>query len=50
MKTLDMRDWRTVQDPSKKPEEHLLSQEFTYEDRTVFVIDVLKLFTSSYLT
>jgi chemotaxis signal transduction protein len=49
MKTLDMRDWRTVEDAGRKPEEHLLTQEFAYRDRTVRVIDVPRLFASPYL-
>jgi chemotaxis signal transduction protein len=49
MKTLDMKDWRAARDPRQKPEEQLLTQEFTYKDKTVGVIDVLKLYASKYL-
>jgi purine-binding chemotaxis protein CheW len=49
MKTLDMKDWRAVQNARKKTEEQLVTQEFTYLDKTVGVIDVLKLYASKYL-
>ncbi len=49
MKTLDMKDWRSVRDPRQKAEEQLVTQEFSYNDSPVGVVDVLKLYASKYL-
>ncbi len=49
LKAIDVKDLRTVRDPTKKSEDHLLTQEFSYEGKTVGVIDVIKLYSSRFL-
>ncbi len=49
MKAIDVKELRAVRDPTKKTEDHLLTQEFTYGGKTVGVIDVLKLYSSRFL-
>ncbi len=50
LKAIDVKELRTIKDSRKKAEDQLLTQEFTYEGATVGVIDILKLYASSYLT
>jgi chemotaxis signal transduction protein len=50
LKAVDVKELRAVKDTRQRPEEHLLTQEFGYQDRTVGVIDVLRLYASQYLS
>ncbi|MBN2353276.1 MAG: chemotaxis protein CheW [Spirochaetales bacterium] len=49
LKAIDVKELRSVKDPTRKSEDHMLTQEFSYEGKTVGVIDVLKLYSSRFL-
>ena len=49
LKAIDVKELRSVKDPTRKTEDHMLTQEFSYEGKTVGVIDVLKLYASRFL-
>lgn len=40
---------KMIKDSTKKAEEHLLTQEFEYEKRMVYVLDIHKLFATNFI-
>ena len=50
MKTIDVKDLRTVKETKRKGDEQFITQEFTADGRTVSVVDILKLFGSQQLS
>jgi purine-binding chemotaxis protein CheW len=50
LKGIDTKELKTIKDTQKAQEDQLLFQEFDYQEHPVTILDVLKLYSSNYLT
>jgi len=50
LKGIDTKELKSIKDSQKTQEEQLLFQEFDYQGQPVTIVDVLKLYSSNYLT
>jgi purine-binding chemotaxis protein CheW len=49
LKTIDIKEIKTIKNASKKNKEQFLNQEFEYDGKIISIIDILKIYSSEYL-
>lgn len=49
LKTIDINNIKTIKDAAKKTKEQFIIQEFEYDEKTIGVIDLIKIYSSDFL-